>query len=348
MHLHFTTLFNQQYLSRGLTLYTSLKKVYSDFTLYIVALDSITYAFFEKEKLAGIVIIQVQEIETQYPELEILKKSKSSIDYIFTLSPYFPLYIFYKYPKIPHLCSLDADQYFFSDPSSIFKLLEDFSILITPHRFTSELLAEGAEQYGKYNVSFQVFKRDKTGIACLELWKEQCRTWCNDVVEDGKFADQKYLDSWEKHFGEKVKPINHKGLGLAPWNINNYNIVFKKGKIWVDDDPLILFHYQGLRILEHHFVYTSFDKYKAIATEVVRKRILKVIVSSLMNFQNNKKENISRNQKSFSLEEISKLSQSSYFKWLMGKMLTFEQYIKIKKLSSGLLVGFKNHFGKKG
>ena len=48
---NYCTLFNFNYLSRGLSLYYSLKKVSKNFNLFIFAFDDLTYKFLKKKKI---------------------------------------------------------------------------------------------------------------------------------------------------------------------------------------------------------------------------------------------------------------------------------------------------------
>jgi hypothetical protein len=84
---------------------------------------------------------------------------------------------------------MNADLYFFSNPSVLLGTMEFASVLITPNRFSKQNLH--LVENGLYNVSFQAFKKNQIGIACLEKWKESCLDWCYDRLEQGRFADQK-------------------------------------------------------------------------------------------------------------------------------------------------------------
>ena len=344
--LYFATIFNINYLSRARAMIDSLAEHHQDFVMFVVALDKDTELFFKGKQFENVRVITTTDIAAAFPELVAIKNERSFVNYIFTLSPYYPLYILQNNPEIPHICSLDTDQFFFSSPQKIFDLLDKYSVLITPHRFTKKLLATDIEKYGKFNVSFQVFKNDRIGLKCLQHWKEQCALWCADQEEDGKFADQKYLDEWPSQFGNSVGEISHVGLGLAPWNINNQVVSVKNKKIWVGDQPLVLFHYQGLRILEELFVYTAFDSYLASMTPVIKKQILKPILKSIFAIQGYNPDNIARNKNAFSAVEVKPESKSSYFKFIKGEMFTFEQYLQMKNIKSGTLGRVKKFFGK--
>ena len=100
---------------------------------------------------------------------------------------------------------------------------------------------------GIYNVGWVTFRRDEFGLECLEWWRERCLEWCYDKMEEERFADQKYLNDWPDRF-RGVVVLQHKGAGLAPWNWMNYHIRFHDQRITVDNQPLIFFHFHGLKI----------------------------------------------------------------------------------------------------
>ena len=156
--IYLTTYFDKNYLSRGLVLYDSLKQYTTDFCLYILCLDEYTEQYFtdRKEEFPNVVTLQLKAIEADDNELLLAKNNRSKIEYYFTLSPCLPLYLLKKY-QLPHICSLDADILFCDSPEVIFDKLNNFSIIITPHKFSEELLH--LDEFGKYNVSFQIFKK---------------------------------------------------------------------------------------------------------------------------------------------------------------------------------------------
>jgi hypothetical protein len=73
--------------------------------------------------------------------------------------------------------------------------------------------------------------------------------WCYDRLEDGKFADQAYLDDWAYRFTGVIVLVN-KAAGLAPWNLNNYTYTQNKINpvaVLVDGQPLIMYHFHGVK-----------------------------------------------------------------------------------------------------
>jgi hypothetical protein len=261
--LHLTTYFDKNYLSRGLVLYESLKKYTQDFELYILCLDEFTLDFFENKKadFPEVKTLKLEDIESNDQDLLQAKSNRSKIEYYFTLSPVLPLYLLKKH-NLPHICSLDADILFLNSPKPIFDYLQNFSVVITPHKFSKELLF--LEKYGKYNVSFQIFKNNVVGIQCLEFWKKQCVEWCADEYDEAndRFADQKYLDNWITLYPNEVHVLNDAVSGLAPWNLNNYVIEKKDTMYSSNSEQIIFYHFHHFKIFSEKWASNGFNEYK--------------------------------------------------------------------------------------
>jgi hypothetical protein len=173
---------------------------------------------------------------------------------------------------------LDADLFFFGDPAPIYDELGDRSIGIIGHRFPPSLI--GLEQFGVYNVGWLSFRRSAQALACLRWWRERCLEWCFDRCEDGRFADQKYLDDWPERF-QGVAVLQHKGANLAPWNLARYTLSTHADDVLVDEQPLIFFHFHRLRQLEGWIYDPRLTDYKTKASTVVRRRIYAPYIRTL-------------------------------------------------------------------
>lgn len=274
--IYFTTYFDKNYLSRGLVLYDSLQEHCEAFELYVLCLDDFTYNFFSenRKRFKGISIINLDELEMADEALASVKSTRSRIEYYFTLSPCLPLYLIQKY-NLPHICSLDADILFLKSPQEIFEFLDEFSVVITPHKFSTEIGHFAI--YGLYNVSFQIFKNDKIGITCLEHWREQCIEWCSDTLEEGgkRYADQKYLDAWPSRYPGKVKELNDNVSGLAPWNLNNYKIEKKGNQFYANKERIIFYHFHHFRFFNSIWAANGLNKYGVSDNTQIAKLYLK-------------------------------------------------------------------------
>ena len=174
---------------------------------------------------------------------------------------------------------LDSDLYFYGDPEPVFAELGAGSVGIIRHRITHKLVL--IEQYGIYNVGWVTFRQDAASLACLRWWCERCIEWCYSRVEKDRYADQKYLDFFPKRF-QNVVVLEHKGANLAPWNIANYHIVAGNGRVRVDGQPLIFFHFNGFVQINRISYTTGLGIYDMIASRNVLRAIYVPYIQNLV------------------------------------------------------------------
>jgi hypothetical protein len=275
----FCTYFDRNYLAQGLTLYRSLTDDAGSFTLWVLCFDEITHEVLSGLNLANVRPVSLQEFEGGDNALQEAKRNRSRVEYIFTCTPSWLLYLLNQHPEIKRITYLDADLMFYASPSPIFKELGDRSILIVGHRFSGRL-RHLESQFGIYNVGLLAFRNDPPGKGCLQWWRDRCLEWCSDRPENGRFADQKYLDDWPTRF-EGVVVVQNKGAGLAPWNHMNYTVRFQDDTITVDGDPLIFYHFQGVRMIGRRFFDPGVQRYGPMPS-ALRRRLYTPYVQSLL------------------------------------------------------------------
>lgn len=235
---HFCTYFDAAYIWKGLALYESLLATGSPFCLHVMALDDKTYEFLLGHQSNSLHVERLSVIET--PELLRLKQERTRAEYCWTCGPSIILH-FLTSLGLPSITYLDADLMFFSDFSSIYDRAPHASVIITPQYSNRDDLA------GRYCVQFLYFRNDASGRACLEWWRDRCLEWCYARYEDGKYGDQKYLDSFPTLFSNVVV-TSDRGIGVAPWNMHLYD--YRDGMVIHQDtaSPLIFYHFHGLRM----------------------------------------------------------------------------------------------------
>lgn len=274
----YCTYFDRGYFSRGITLWQSLIRNGTDIRLYVLCLDDETYSRIEAIGQPSLVPVRLAELEQFDPQLAAVKGTRSKIEYYFTCSPVFPLYLLKSHGDIELVTYLDADLYFYSDPEDAVRELGGNSVMIVEHRFAPALSDRLIA--GRFNVSFMSFRNDTVGLACLEWWRERCIEWCYARFEDGKYADQKYLDEWPARFHD-VAILQGKGAGLAPWNVGQYEFSMRDGKVLVDGSPLVFYHFHALRVLSRRAFDTRLRAYSAKLDPIVRDEIYRPYLREL-------------------------------------------------------------------
>ena len=269
MKHNFCTLFDSNYITRGLALHESLSRHCPSFHLYIFSFDNIATAILTKLDLQNTTIITLLEFEDE--ELLAVKPTRTIAEYCWTCTSSIIRYAIEKY-HLDACTYLDADLFFYADPSVLIDEMKGDSVLITAHRYSSQY--ELSKTSGKYCVQFMTFKNDERGMHILNWWRKECLKWCYARFEDGKFGDQKYLDDWTTRF-EGVHELQHIGGGVAPWNLQQYKFEFRKNKIFLKESEdkefveMVFFHFHGMRFYLNNVVRVSPSYF--IPKHIVRK-----------------------------------------------------------------------------
>lgn len=279
---HFCTYFDFNYSSLGLSLYESLRRHAPAFCLWVLCLDDEAHALLSRLNLPDLRLIRLAEFEEGDDALLAAKANRSLVEYYFTCTPSLPRYVLARDSSVDLVTYLDADVFFYANPERIFTEIGTASVAIVGHRF-SHLLGH-LEENGIYNVGWLTFRRDENGLACLQWWRERCLEWCYLRHEPGRYADQKYLDSWPWRF-RNVKVLTQKGANLAMWNLANYEITCRQGRVYADDEPLVFFHFHGLRRPRKWIFNMSAPYYQVSPTRIISHHIFIPFVGTLVRIE---------------------------------------------------------------
>lgn len=277
-------------------------------------------------KLPNVEIISLLEFEHGDDKLKEAKANRSMVEYYFTCTPSLPVYIFKHFPDVDLITYIDADFFFFSDPSSVMEKIGSHPIAITGHRFP-EKYKYLEQNFGIYNVGWLTFRRDDQALSCLQRWREQCIEWCYDRLENGRFADQMYLNDWPENYPDTLI-ISHKGVNLSPCNIANHRISFKSGRVQVDDEYLVCYHFFGLKNFRSIIYYLSLTRYGANPTVTILDHIYEPYLKALVVAEQQASEVLKDAVKTNSLREITQTSllkrQISWFEPLVKKYVRYK------------------------
>ena len=244
---YFCTLFDSNYLLKGLAMIRSLANFCPEMKIHVLCMDGQTKVILEQLNMSFINCIPLTEVENE--ELLKAKGGRGVAEYCWTLSSCFTWHVMRNYPEIDLLTYVDADLLFYSDVQPIFDEIGDASIAIIEHRFTERL--KGLEVNGRFCVEWVSFRRDDQGLTCLSRWRQQCIEWCYYRLEDGKMGDQKYLDEWPSLYS-RCHIIMHPGAGIAPWNYAQYHFAKStNSSLLVNGSLLIFYHFHQFQLLDN-------------------------------------------------------------------------------------------------
>lgn len=241
----FCTLFDSNYLDKGIALINSLNRVCEKFSLYVLAFDDNTEKILKHINFSNVIIISLKSFETA--ELLTLKGVRTRAEYCYTCTSFLIEYVFNKYCA-DYCTYIDADMYFYDSPEV---LLDEFirskaSVGLTKHAFPKTVHGEWLlKKSGKYCVEFNTFKNDVGGRRLLNIWKNQCIEECS--VEN--YGDQLYLTNWGDKYPE-VYDYQNLGAGVAPWNLSNYKVSGNFPKLEIENKGkkyhIIFYHFEGI------------------------------------------------------------------------------------------------------
>ncbi|MFS8083536.1 MAG: hypothetical protein ACMG51_08800 [Ginsengibacter sp.] len=283
MKYNYCTLFDKNYLPHVLSLHDSLLDTVTDFTLYCLCMDEESHQYLQTMTSDSIIPISYHEIENHYPDLLIAKKNRSRVEYYFTCSSAICSYVFDCFQEITFLTYLDADLYFFSSPKPIYDELKEASVGIIEHAFS--FFGKRYLKYGRFNVGWVSFRNDQSGRKCLEDWRKNCIEWCYDRLENGKFADQKYLDYWSNNYSG-VHIIKHPGANVGPWNVGFFRLKINpdKKQIFVNNQSLIFYHFASFKQVDSHGYITNVSKYLTPLVGILRHDIYLPYLKNLIKY----------------------------------------------------------------
>jgi hypothetical protein len=241
---HYVTLFNNNFLLSGLCLHSSLTEqcAGSAFQLWILCMDIQVQSQLEQLALPYVRLISLAEVEND--NLLEVKPTRTIGEYCWTMTPFVAQFVFERDTTVQRVTYLDADLYFFKSPNILLAEFEQSGkhIMITEHAYPPKKAHSArAIRAGRFCVQFMTFRRTSEAINVLNWWQARCLEWCYARVENGKYGDQKYLDSWPTLFAQDVHILQQKEKTLAPWNVNYYAEVNKQ------HIAPVFYHFHGFR-----------------------------------------------------------------------------------------------------
>jgi len=274
----YCTLFDRNYLSRGLALHSSLEREETGFRLFVLCLDEPTHKALSALALPRVELIAVESLASWDAELRSARSNRSATEFYFTCKPVLMQYVFAHFESVERITYLDSDLYFFSDPSIVEREVADYAVALTPHRFASRLAY--LKRAGEFNAGWIGVRATAEGRRFLEWWRARCLEWCRLVVEETRFGDQKYLDQVPRLF-HNVASISNPGVNAAPWNIDGVQVGTPGNAVEIDGHPLVVFHFHGMKRVVFRLYDSGLYTYGARFSEAIRKRIYHPYVQEL-------------------------------------------------------------------
>lgn len=258
MRTCYCTIIDIRHLFRAWTLYASIKPYLGNKVFVFGCLDDDTHRI-----LSGLddgQFLALRRCDFLTPELEAVCGQRTGGALAWTCKPLVLDALMQRRTECKWVVYLDADMACFADPDQALAFAEDAPLIVTPHGFATPLFSALARDTGHFNAGYVAFRRETGALRVLDWWKARCLEACPTVPTAGIYGDQKYLEQFAAVLGHAIAP-SHPGLNVAPWNLAAYALSARDGRVRVDDVPLLVYHFQGLKVLTSRIYNYYSDRY---------------------------------------------------------------------------------------
>ena len=273
------TLFDHRYLSRGLCMIGSARRHGFTQDIWVLCLSEECRQTLAALALPGVYTITLDQLEAHIPRLIAARADRGILEYYFTCMAALHTYLFDALPDIDGTMYVDADIQFFASPEVVFDAIGDAPAAVTPHNFPPGKNPDH-EKFGAFNAGWTAFRRTPDGQKVLSWWLERSLEWCRNYVDGYRYANQGYLTRFHE-IAPNTKVLNQKGFNCAPWNIPMYDVTERDGCIFVDDEPMVFFHFHGLTRRFGFFYISGHRQYGTPLSWSVRKKLYRPYVAEL-------------------------------------------------------------------
>ena len=271
MKMVFCTLFDSNYLDKGLVCYESLENVCNDFVFFVLPMDKKCTDVLKDINYSKLKSIDYEQFEDN--ELKAVKRERGRAEFCWTCTAKLIDYVLSKYDE--DICTyIDADLYFYRNPEVLIKemLNDGKSVQIIKHNFPKAKREIGEKGAGTYCVEFNTFLKKDDAFKVLKKWESDCINECSYGINNEVLGDQKYLNNWPDEYG-CINVSTNQGAGVAPWNVNKFKF-FKNEKEYIIRDletnekyNMVFFHFQNIQFIEKNIIrccWTSSRNYRVL------------------------------------------------------------------------------------
>jgi len=189
------------------------------------------------------------------------------------LKPFFATHILEHHSQIQRLIYLDSDMYVFGQ----FALLTEAAVTISPHRTKNigylpepkDFSIISLNRYGVYNAGYFELQRKAEAFAFLDWWKKLLEHTGYEKPDEHLFGDQLWLNLVPSFFDD-IYINKNPGYNVAIWNLIERQVEDRNGTYYVNNQPLVLFHFSKYnlnepdRLVYYDEPYLTFDNFPVL------------------------------------------------------------------------------------
>lgn len=245
MSIAYCTIVAENYLPQAITLYGSVADHEPEVDFHILLIGDVppTFHLYNQPHLT---VIQMHELPLSEKEVSNLAMIYDVVELSTALKPLLLSQLLCEYQKVVYL---DPDMFLVTPLIELPSLLDDFSIILTPHILnpiapgTPHLSEINNLTVGIYNLGFCAVNRRAKDY--LDWWWSHLQRECLIYPLLGLFVDQKWVDMGSVIF--EAYALKHNGYNIGHWNLHERKFykIDNCFKMFNNDEPLRLMHFSG-------------------------------------------------------------------------------------------------------
>ena len=253
------TIVAKNYIGLAQILEKSLKSKNQDTAFFIIVADDFSEGF-NMEELPSNILVAQNELNISAQNWIDMSFKYDLTEFCTSIKPAAFSYFIEK-TSFEKIIYFDPDIYIYSSLNPIYEMLENHSIVLTPHiniiqeTFKGDRSESGLMSTGVFNLGFCGIKRSLSSTKMISWWYERLIDKCYIDNYDSYFTDQKWMDFLPCFFSsDELYIARHLGMNIAPWNFFERKIFLSDEGLNVcsreDNDeksnvPVIFVHYSG-------------------------------------------------------------------------------------------------------
>lgn len=169
----------------------------------------------------------------------------------------------------------DPDIFIYKSVDYIYDLLEERSIVVTPHSCSPVYDGKRPDDLnfmraGVFNLGFIGVSRGEEGLRFANWWADRLKLNSFSAFSLGMFTDQKWIDLLPCYFDDYYIS-KHPGLNVAYWNLHERTIHREGTRVKSNGEDLIFFHFSGISLYGSDIskYQTRFDWHPNLDTELL-------------------------------------------------------------------------------
>lgn len=264
------TICSKNYLAQALTLKESVKKFEPDAAFFLFLADK------KNDEIKNIELEVLDDV--WIPGWRSMAFKYDVIEFNTSIKPFCFKKLFRQgYSNVVYL---DPDTYVTAALDYIWKNLDRYSIILTPHvsrlemNYTGAQIEESVLNVGIFNLGFAAFKNNEKGNNIVNWWCDRLATQCYSYK--GLFVDQKWMNFIPCFYPDDLLICKHCGINVAIWNLHERELYIENGEYKVKEletgklFPLLIFHFSGFdpfddKLINRRIPRFGVDKYPSFA-----------------------------------------------------------------------------------